>query len=446
MLLSSPLALSPSRLLLLSILGIILVGTFLLWLPIAQTVPHHLLDLLFTATSATCVTGLLTIPLTEFTLFGKSIIILLMQIGGLGLITMTIFFISLFFQVGIRTHLLAGQLLELDNWKNSRSMITFIITLSLCAEALGVLLFYFTIPAHQSPDPLFFSACFHAVSSFCCAGFSIFPNGLESLSHNYSFLLITLTLITIGELGFVTWHELYHAAIALWKRRWFKLSLHTKIVLYTSSIIALIIIFVLWFLEGMQLLATESSWYALLNTIFNAFSYRGCGFSTFSIAHLQCGTLLVIMVAAFIGVSPGSTGSGIKVTSIALIVATIKSVLTGRTVVDLRGRRIPNDQIFKVIAIITLALLWIFMSVFFLFLTEHNPQCTLLPLLFESVSAFSNLGISLGITSLLSITGKIIIIMGMILGRIGVLTLLLASKQQREMVEFQYPEERIMLS
>ena len=442
----SPFTLSPSRILLVSVLGIILLGTCLLALPFAQLVPHNLLDLFFTATSATCVTGLLTIPLTEFSLFGKTIIMLLMQIGGLGLITMTVFLISLFFKVGIKTHLMAGQLLELDNWKNSRGMIKFIIALSLVVELIGIFFLYFAIPANQTTDPAFFTACFHSVSSFCCAGFSIFPQGIEPLSHNSAFLLITLGLIIIGELGFVTWHELYGAAAALWNRRWFKLSLHTKIVLYSTAVIVFVAIFTLWFLEGMRHLEHESIWYALLNTVFNAFSYRGCGFSTFNIGTLHCCTFLVIMIVAFIGASPGSTGSGIKVTSVALIIATIKSILSGRSVVDLRGRRIPNDQIFKVMAIVALALIWIFITTFLLFLTEHNPRCTLLPILFEAVSAFSNLGMSLGLTPFLSVAGKIIMIMSMIFGRIGALTLILAIKQQRDLVEFQYPEERIMLS
>src|SRR4029077_5462319 len=137
---------SPSRILLLSVLGVITLGAALLALPFAQTTSHNLLDLFFTATSATCVTGLLTIPLQEFTLFGKTIIMILMQIGGLGLITMTVFLISLFFKVGIKTHLMAGQLLELDNWKNSRQMIKFIIGVSIIIELIGITLFYFIIP------------------------------------------------------------------------------------------------------------------------------------------------------------------------------------------------------------------------------------------------------------------------------------------------------------
>jgi len=437
---------SPGRVLLLSIIGIIIIGTFLLALPSAQIVPHDLIDLFFTATSATCVTGLLTIPLTEFTLFGKAIILGLIQIGGLGLITMTVFLISLFFQVGIKTHLMAGHLLELDNWKNSKRIIAFIATLTFSVELLGALLFYYIIPAQATDDPLWFTALFHAISSFCSAGFSIFPQGMSIFFNNSPFLIITILLIVIGELGFVTWHELTQMAQASWERRWFKLSLHSTIVLSYSSMLTCGTIIFLGLLEGATSLADNSFYYTFLNICFNAISFKSCGFTTVSVATFQCATFLLIMVVTFIGSSPGSTGSGIKVTSLALVVATIHAVLTGRSVVESYGRRIPQEQIFKALAIVFLAIGWVIMTTFLLLLTEYNPSCAPFPLFFESIAAFANLGISLGITPLLSSSGKIIIMLSMLIGRVGALTLILAIKRHRETTEFQYPEERVMLT
>lgn len=437
---------SPGRVLLLSIIGIIIIGTFLLALPSAQSVPHDLIDLFFTTTSATCVTGLLTIPLTEFTLFGKAIILGLIQIGGLGLITMTVFLISLFFQVGIKTHLMAGHLLELDNWKNSKRIITFITILTFSVELFGACLFYYIIPPEATNDPLWFTALFHSISSFCSAGFSIFPQGMSIFFNNSPFLITTILLIFIGELGFVTWHELTEMAHASWERRWFKLSLHSKIVLSYSSMLTLVTVIFISLLEGSTALGSDSYYYSFLNTFFNALSFKSCGFTTVSIAAFQCASFIVIMVITFIGSSPGSTGSGIKVTSLALLVATVHSVLTGRSVVESYGRRIPHEQIFKAFAIVILALSWVVLTTFLLLLTEHHPQCLFLPLLFESVAAFANLGISLDITPLLSNAGKIIIMFSMLIGRVGALTLILAIKRHRETTEFQYPEERVMLS
>lgn len=446
MLLRIPFSQSPGRLLILSILGIITIGSFLLALPSAQTVPHDFIDLFFTATSATCVTGLLTIPLTEFTTFGKGIILALIQIGGLGLITMTVFLISLFVQVGMKTHLMAGQLLELDTWNNSKKIIKFITLLTFTAELLGAIVLWFIISPEQSNDPLAFTALFHAISSFCSAGFSIFPKGMGIFTHNAPFLLVTMGLLIIGELGFIPWHELARAAKAAYQKRWFKLSLHTKIVLYYSSLLTISTTVALWLLEGRTLLTQESPFYAILNTVFNAISFRSCGFTTANIALFQCVTFLLIMVVSFIGVSPGSTGSGIKVTSLALLVATIKSIVTGRSVVEIRERKIPHEQIFKALAIFTLAIAWILITTALLLITEYNPSCSFLPYLFEAISAFANLGISLGLTPLLSSAGKIIIMISMILGRIGAITLILAIKKHKETGDFQYPEERVMLS
>ena len=269
---------------------------------------------------------------------------------------------------------------------------------------------------------------------------------MQIFSTNASFLLITMGLMIIGELGFITWHELARAARATYQKRWFKLSLHTKIVLSYSSMLTIITTLALWLLEGQNFLAHETPLYAFLNTVFNAISFRSCGFTTVNIALFQCVTFLLIMVVSFIGVSPGSTGSGIKVTSLALLVATIKSIMTGRSVVEIRERRIPHEQVFKALAIFTLAITWILITTALLLITEHNPTCSFLPYVFEAISAFANLGISLGLTPILSSAGKIIIMISMIIGRIGALTLILAIKTHKETGDFQYPEERVMLS
>lgn len=437
---------SPGRVLILSIIGVIIAGALLLSLPMAQKVPHAFIDILFTAASATCVTGLLTIPLAEFTTFGKAIILCLMQIGGLGLITMTVFLISLFFQVGMKTHLMAGQLLELESWNNSKRIITFITLLTFGAECVGALLLWYIIPPGQSDDPLLFTALFHAISSFCSTGFSIFPQGVGIFRENAPFLLVTMALIMIGELGFITWHELARAAKATYQQRWFKVSLHTKIVLSYSSLMIIVTTVALWLLGGASTVNNEAPLSTALNTLFNAISLRSCGFTTIVFASLPLALILIIMVVAFIGVSPGSTGGGIKVTSLALLVATIKAIMSGRSVVEVRERRIPHEQVFKALAIFTLAIAWILLTTFMLLLTEANPNQAFLPYFFEAVSAFANLGISLGVTPLLSSAGKIIVMVSMILGRIGSLTLILAIKAHKECGDFQYPEERVMLS
>lgn len=437
---------SPGRALLLSVLGVIGLGTLLLSLPAAQIVPHSLIDLIFTATSATCVTGLLTIPLYEFTFFGKCIILLLIQIGGLGLITMTVFLISLFFQIGMKPHLIAGQLLELDNWKNSKKIIAFIIVLTACVELMGALLLWQIIPEELCSEPVWFSALFHSISSFCSAGFSIFPGDIAVFSGHSLFLILTMLLILVGEMGFITWHELFHMAQALKEKRWFKVSLHTKIVLYATTLVIALSTAMLWFLERGNTIDESSPWYAFINTLFNGISFRSCGFTTLSIMVVQAATVLFIMIIAFIGCAPGSTGSGIKVTSVALLFATAKAIITERSDVEILKRRIPHEQIFKAFVICTLAASWVIITTFLLLLTESGSSCSFIDLLFEAIAAFANLGLTLNVTPFLSNAGKIIIMVSMIIGRIGALTLILAMKRPREVGEFQYPEERIMLS
>lgn len=445
MLLRKSLSDSPGRTLLLTIVGFILLGTFLLWMPFAQKESHSFIDLLFTATSATCVTGLLTIPLESFTFWGKAIILGLIQVGGLGLITLTVFLISLFFNVGIKTQLMAGQLLELDSWRNSKRIITFIIGLTIFMELVGTILLGLTLPQEVLGDTSWFTALFHSISAFCSAGFSIFPKGMQQFEYNAAFLTITGFLIIVGELGFITWYELaqYYQSLLSGKR--FKLSLHSKIVLSFSLLLIVASTFAFLGLEY-HILSEESWIYGAGNAIFNAISFRSCGFTTSNFIQFHTATLFLILIITFIGSSPGSTGSGIKITSFALLIASLKSVVQGRSVVEIRGRRIPNDQMHKVSALLIMSLLWITGTVFILLITERHINSEFLPIVFEAFASFTNLGLTLGITPTLSVLGKFIVMASMIVGRVGSLTLILALKKQREKAQFKYPEERVMLS
>lgn len=444
--LHTSLSASPGRALIASIIGVILLGTALLMLPMAQAEPLALLDLLFIATSATCVTGLSTVSMGSFTLFGQAVILTLVQIGGLGLITMTVFLISIFFKVGMKTHLFAGQLLELDNWKNIRKIITFIIVLTITTEILGAFLLFWTLPTEQLAEQPWFTALFHSVAAFCSAGFSIFPEGLEPFEYSLPFLLISGIIIIIGELGFITWHELGGYMLSFFKKQRPRLSLHSKIILSFTIFLLSLSIVGFWLLEYNNILAEDSLFFSISNTIFNAISFRSCGFTTLPVSAMHYATLFLIMLITFIGSSPGSTGSGIKITTFAVLFATARSVMSGRTVVEMKGRTIPNDQVFKVMAVFTMALTWIALTTFLLLVTEKHQACPFITILFESFSAFSNLGVTLGVTPTLSTAGKCIIMTSMVVGRVGALTLILSMKKNKETVVFQYPEERIMLS
>jgi trk/ktr system potassium uptake protein len=434
---------SPGRILLASILAAISLGTILLLLPISHNVPIPFIDLFFTATSVTCVTGLLTVPLSSFTPFGQMILLFLMQIGGLGLITMTIFILSIFVQLGLTTQLLAGQMLELESWKNIKSLLIFIFKLTIFFELIGAVLVFFSIRQEFSLFQSVFLSLFHAVSSFCDAGINLFPHGMIGYNRNAIMLLTTSCLMLFGGLGFITWYEIFDYLKSYVNKKRVILSLYAKIVLSTTFFLLLSSIILYWILERNNTFVAMNSTYAFLNTLFNTISSRSTGFVTINPLDLNIATLFMVMVISFIGSAPGSTGSGIKTTTFAIFIATIKTAILGRTSVELKGRRIARDQVYKALAVISLSCAWILGTTFLLLITEQTWQ--FFDILFEVVSAFATLGISTGVTPYLSITGKIFIISSMIIGRIGSLTVILALRRRPEKREYEYPEERVML-
>jgi trk system potassium uptake protein TrkH len=436
---------SPGRTVLLTVALTIILGTLLLFLPAAQTRPISLIDCFFTATSATCVTGVLTVPFESFSIFGKCIILGLIQIGGIGLLTLWLFLVALFFNLGMSTKYMIGKILELTTFKNTHQMLFFIIGTTIIVECIGALGIYLLIKDHYSLWNGLFHAFFHSVSSFCSAGLSSF--GSENLvpsSHNLPFLGITSVLILLGGIGFATLHELFLFISHRWNRKRFQFSLSTKVVVHMTAFLITIATILLLFLEGPSHFPTSPWWETLSNMLFNAISYRSVGFTTIDLDTMQIASIFLIMMYSFIGSSPLSTGSGIKVTTFAIFLATIKAVINGRMDVDIKNRRIPQDQLFKAMSVLSVSLVWITASTFLLVLSESNSS--FISVFFEAVSSFTNLGLATSITPTLTIAGKLIIIVNMFMGRVGILTLMLALRVTPERKEFHYPEERIMMS
>jgi len=247
------------RIILLSIFFMILIGTLLLALPIAQHTPMSLIDIFFTATSATCVTGLLTIPLESFTFFGKCVILILIQIGGIGLITMTLFAMSLFINLGLATQLIAGKLLEFDSWQHIKKFLIFIISFTVCIELLGALSLLPIMAQHYALDKALFLSFFHSVSSFCNAGFTLFSDNVEHFQNNFFLLTITAFLVFCGGFGFITWHEIWRCINALKEKKRYMFSLHSKIVIYGTVATILLFTSVFFLLEHAHSLAHFSS-------------------------------------------------------------------------------------------------------------------------------------------------------------------------------------------
>lgn len=440
---------SPGRMILLALFFVIILGTCLLALPAARRLPISVIDLLFTATSVTCVTGIFTVPLENFTFFGQCILLFLMQIGGLGIITLTLFLFSSFVNLGLATQLMAGRLLELESWKNIRQLLVFIVITTVSFELLGAFCFFWQFSKNFMTNRAIFLSLFHAVSFFCNAGITLFGNSLQMYAHNYMVIITATLLMLAGGLGFITLYELFDHIINLKRKRNHHFSLQSKIVL-TGSLLGIIITALLvYLLEYNHAFSSFGPFGSMITSIFQAVSFRSTGLLTIPVTSLQMATLLLIMIVSFIGSAPGSTGSGIRTTTLAVYMGVVKAAVEGHTAINLLYRRIARDQVNKAIAIISLSIFWIALSVFCLLVLE--PQFKFIEVLFEVMGAFTNLGLSLGITSSLSLFGKMLIIFTMIIGRIGSLTLILALRKiaiRKETMptEKSYPEERIMLS
>ncbi len=439
---------SPGRIILYSFMGVISVGTFLLSLPYARLVHVSLLDLFFTAASTTCVTGLKVVPMSSFSFFGKCVILGLIQIGGLGLLTLSFFLASFFLNLRIATRLIAGEIFEFEIWGRIRHYLTLIVGITVICESIGTFVLYrqfIDTPCDEGP---FFIALFHSVSAFCNAGITIFDNNLIGYGH-LPFLLITLSvLMFIGSIGFMVWYDWVRRAFAFVSslhgtREHVRSSLHTKIAVYSSALLIIAGGLLIWSIEHDHLFSNFSGVNQIVNSFFYAICARGPGFYTTQITDASLATLFISLIFMFIGASPGSMGSGIKTTVFVVFVATVASIVRNRSSVEIGGRRIPHDQVYKVMAIVALGMFWIFLSTFIILLLERNVS--FLQVLFETVSAFGTCGLSTGITKSLSSISKITLVGTMLIGRIGALTLVLALRKKEEKHLYQYPEERILI-
>lgn len=436
---------SPSRTILFSMFFTALVGSILLALPIARTTPLSFLDIFFTATSTTCVTGLFTVPIDSFSLFGKGILLILMQIGGIGLVTMSLFALSLFMKFGLARQIMAEKILDIEFKRNIPDILLFIIQYTLTIELIGAIVFFIINYDHATPiGKAIFYAIFYSVSAFCNAGIIPTHHTLDQQINHIPFLCTLTFLAFIGGLGFITWNDLIKNITLLYEKKRIQLSLQSKLVLYGSTILITLSTIIIWFLEHNHSLLGFSLSHQWFLSLFNAVSFRSAGFIIQKTTLLHPATLWLILLIAFIGSAPGSTGSGVKITTIIILIMLIRAVFLRKNAVEIRGRNIPIDQVYKAIAIIGISMMWIFTTTFFLLITESHLPTT--DLLFEAVSAISCLGISTGITPHLSTIGKLFIIISMFIGRVGSVSFILALQLRTpETTSFSYPEERIML-
>ena len=390
---SRKIKLSAVQILAIGFLSLIIIGGIILSLPIssASGTGTNIIDGFFTSTSAVCVTGLITLDTaTHWNYFGKTVIIILIQIGGLGFMSFTtLFALILKKKIRLRERLVLQEAMNTFGIQGLVRLMRYILIFTFSIEFMGALLYATQfVPQFGVLKGIYYSV-FASISAFCNAGFDLMGNfsSITSYATNITILLNTSALIIIGGLGFAVWSELYSF------KNLKKLSLHTKIVLLTTFIL------------------------------------------------IVCG-MVFIFLFEFIGGSPGSTAGGIKTSTLAIIVLIIIAIIKGREDTEVYGKRISKDTVQKAILVFMLGIFIVLVVTLILTITE---QASLESLIFEAVSAFGTVGLTLGVTPHLSIIGKIVIMITMYLGRVGPMTVMLAITRKKRKRDYRYPEDKILI-
>lgn len=452
---------SPALLLVVSFLVLITVGTLLLMLPRARADAVEgapFLTALFTSTSASCVTGLIVEPTgTYWSRFGQTIILVLFQIGGLGIMTCGAFFAVLTgAQMRFRESATLRDLLDSDGLGDVRRLLRTIVASTFALEFVGALF----LSGLWSDKPFFeqaYQSVFHSVSAFCNAGFSLTVTGdsFTPLANRWQTLGVLPVLIIVGGLGFAV---LYNAGLAAGSRIHrlrnpplfrlpqdrIRLTVSTKIVLMTSAALLFVGTVGYYLLESTSGDTSRTPTSLLGEAWFQSVTFRTAGFNTVDLGELQPATKLFAVLLMFIGSSPGSTGGGVKTVCFALAVLAVMSYLRGRDRVEVMGRTIPMRHVNRALTVIAVGMVTLISTTLLIVLFEQKPTL-FLDHLFESASAFGTVGVSTGITSELTVPSKVVIVVTMLLGRVGPLTLLLALAGRRDEARYDYPSERIPL-
>ncbi len=438
--------LSEARLLSSSFLGLIAVGTLgMRLLPgLFTSEPLSWLDCLFTVTSAVCVTGLVVADTaTAFTPLGQGYLLLLIQLGGLGILTFSTLVVSL---LGRRLSLTteglargaAGPADDLDFRRLTRHVVTF----TLAVEALGAGLLWLLWMPELGAAGAAWPAVFHSVSAFCNAGFSTFSANLVEYHAHTGILAVVGALIVLGGIGFLVMEELYLAARG--RRR--RLSIHSRLVLATTAVLLVGGTAMYALLEWHQTLGAMSTWDRLANAAFLSVTARTAGFNVVDYAATTAGASFLTILLMSVGGSPGSTAGGLKTTTVALIGLLAWARLRGQDQVHLWGRSVPRDTVQRAVGVFVLAFGIVTGAIFLLSATEsHAGPDAFLRIMFEAASAFNTVGLSMNHTGTLTTAGRWTIIALMFVGRVGPLTFAAALAARRDAMPFRFAHEDVAL-
>lgn len=445
---------NPAILILASFLLTIAVGTLLLMLPVSTrggSIP--LVDALFTATSAVCVTGLVVVETgSYFTLFGQWVIVGLIQVGGLGLMTISVALFRWFgLSVAFRNRMAMQDLFTHTPRADIFNLVKSAIFFTLSVEAAGALLLTIRWSQDMAVSRAAFNGVFHSVSAFCNAGFGLFPGNLVCYQDSWLVNLTVCGLIVIGGIGFPVLYDL-KTWLTQRKHRRVRLAVQTKTVLLVTLFLIVGGALIIGLLERQTLLESHSVAHTVLVPLFQSITCRTAGFNTVDIASLTDATLSLMIFLMFVGASPGSTGGGVKTTTLALLAAFTWSRVWRRGRVNLFKKSIPAETLGRSISLILTSLAIIGVVVFLILVSDPGGGSaaagrarSALGYLFEVVSAFGTVGLSMGVTPLLSVWGKCLIVMTMIIGRVGVLTFAYIVVGAGPFNGIEYSEENLMI-
>ena len=410
-----------------SFIFVITLGSLLLYLPLSTVVGRlSFVDALFTATSAVCVTGLSVIDVSkEFTLFGQIVLMTLIQVGGLGI--MSISAIVLLFSVNKGSVQDRVRTLEMFNTQNKdiiQSTVKVIFLSTFLIELLGAVSLFTVIDTEKTLGARIFSSIFHSVSAFCNAGFSLYTDNLHGYYGNITVNITIMLLITLGGIGYPVMLTVMRAFLNKIKGRRYVFDVQARIVIYTSVLLILIGSAFIFFNEYSNALKNLSLKDKILVSLFQSVSPRTAGFETIAYNSMSNVTIGVVIFLMFVGASPNSTGGGVKTTTLFVFMFSVIAAIFNRPYIVVNGRKIKDTTVNKSVAIVTLAITISVLAAFIMFYIERSP--TMIPILFESVSAISTVGLSLGITPNVTIWSKLILIVLMFIGRVGYLTLFMS--------------------
>lgn len=440
---------------------LMLFGALLLMLPRATHQGISFVDALFTSVSAASVTGLSVVDTEKyFTRFGQSIILLLIQLGGLGIMTFTSFFGFLFTGgTSLQNQLLLKDWISSDRLGEVFRVLFRILFITLIIELLGAVVIFFNTPSalFQSVWQRLFFAFFHAISAFCNAGFSIFSGGLydDRIRFNYPIHLCVAFLIIFGGIGFAVLHRIYRYIIwvinNLYRKhilkirpdvtpRWFHLNI--KIAVVTTLILLVVGTIGFYIAEyRYSLVAHPTLFGKWVSAFFGAVTPRTAGFNSIDLTQMSLAGVMLTILLMWIGASPGSTGGGIKTTTFAIGTLNIWAVVRGKNRIELDGAEVADLSVRRAFTVISLSLIWIGAATFALTISDSDKQ--LRDLAFEVFSAYSTVGLTLGITPMLSVAGKLIITLTMFVGRVSLYTILVSFFQKQYYLRYRFPQEEV---